>query len=63
MKDKHKGKSSTAAAVNAAARRKTNVVELSVENEGRVRAVLQVRARTVIPDLELLALHPRKNTP
>lgn len=42
MKDKPKLKASAAAAANAAARRKTNVVELSVDNESRVRGVLKV---------------------
>ena len=40
MKDKSRTKASAAAA--AAARRKDNVVELSVDNEARVRNVLKV---------------------
>lgn len=49
MKDKPKTKASAAAAANAAARRKTNVVELSVDNEMRARGVLKVSGTRLFP--------------
>ena len=42
MKDKPKTKASAAAAANAASRRKNNNIELSVDNDARVRSVLKV---------------------
>ena len=42
MKAQPKPKASAAAAANAAARRKTNIVELSVENEALIRSLVQV---------------------
>ena len=56
MKDKPKTKASAAAAANAAARRKNNIVELSLDNEARARGVLKVGGMRAIAPVTIVPL-------